>query len=150
MNIVHAENHALALIFREIADCMSFLGENPFAVRSYAQFAKLLDEMDEPIRETAARGRLADLPGVGDAIKKKVETWLETGSFPLMERMREQTPPGARDLIAEGLPPRLVKAAESIGAGSPETLRAAAADGRLDKSDLNTKLKQELLRWTES
>ena len=127
------KNLQLAQRFERIAALLEVLGDSPFKVRAYRRVARTLAELPEPIEEVARRGQLRELPGVGEAIARKIEEYLATGTIGLLERLQDQIPEGVADLLAiPGIGPRTARLLhEQLGIASLAELEAAARSGRL-------------------
>jgi DNA polymerase (family 10) len=123
----------VADVLEEIGRLLDFKGENPFKVRAYANAARALADLGEPLDVVLAEGRLREIPGIGSAIADKIVAYIETGSIPLLERLRDEIPAGVLDLVAvPGLGPKRARAAfGALGIASLDDLEAAAASGRL-------------------
>ena len=123
----------VADVLEEIGRLLDFKGENPFKVRAYANAARALADLSEPLDVVLAEGRLREIPGIGSAIADKIVAYIETGSIPLLERLRDEIPAGVLDLVAvPGLGPKRARAAfGALGIASLDDLEAAAASGRL-------------------
>lgn len=123
----------VADVLDEIGRLLEFKGENPFKVRAYVNAARALADLDEPLEIVLAEGRLRGIPGIGAAIADKVATYAETGSIPLLERLRGEIPAGVLELVAvPGLGPKRARAAfHALGVASLEDLEKAAVSGRL-------------------
>lgn len=120
-------------VLEEIGRLLELKGENPFKVRAYANAARALADLDEPLDRVLAEGRLREIPGIGAAIADKIVAYAGTGSIPLLERLRGEIPAGVLDLVAvPGLGVKRARAAyETLGIASLDDLEAAAASGRL-------------------
>lgn len=123
----------VADVLEEIGRLLEFKGENPFKVRAYLNAARALADLDEPLEKLVAEGRVREIAGVGAAIADKIAAYAETGSIPLLERLRQEIPAGVLDLLAvPGLGPKRARAAfEILGVASLDDLEEAAASGRL-------------------
>ena len=123
----------VADVLEEIGRLLELKGENPFKVRAYANAARALGDLTEPLDAVLAEGRLREIPGIGAAIADKIVAFVETGSIPLLERLRGEIPAGVLDLVAvPGLGVKRARAAyEALGIASLDDLEAAAASGRL-------------------
>lgn len=100
-------NQEIATIFRRIAELMELREDNPFKIRSYRAAAEMIEELPTPLAEMAAEGgaaRLRELPGVGEAISKKIIEMLETGTCQLYEELKAEIPETVLDLAqVEGI-----------------------------------------------
>lgn len=128
-------NEETAAQFDELGDRLLLEGESWFKVSAYRRAAKTFRELEEDVADTAAHGRLQDLPGIGEAIGSKAEAYLRTGRIPLLDRLRATQPDGLLRLLREtGLTPRRVRAlaAEPLAIDSPEKLVHALERGTLE------------------
>ncbi len=123
----------VADVLEEIGRLLEFKGENPFKVRAYLNAARALADLDEPLETLIAEGRVREIGGVGAAIADKIATYAETGTIPLLERLRQEIPAGVLDLLAvPGLGPKRARTVfENLGLASLDDLEEAAASGRL-------------------
>jgi len=100
-------NQEIANLFRRLADLLELRSENPFKIRSYRTAAETFEETPTPIAELVESGgqaRLRDLPGIGEAISKKVIEILETGTFKLYQEITAEVPETVLDLLkVEGI-----------------------------------------------
>jgi len=126
-------NLELALALERIADLLEFLEESPFKVRAYRRAARTFLELDRPVEELAAQGKLRELPGVGEAIEAKALQFLSTGHIDLLDRLLEQVPESVLLLTQiPGVGPRTARLVfQQLGIRSPEELEQAARQGRL-------------------
>ena len=123
----------VADVLEEIGRLLDFKGENTFKVRAYVNAARALADLTEPLETVLAEGRLREIPGIGAAIADKIATYSETGSIPLLDRLRSEIPAGVLELVAvPGLGPKRARAAfQALGVASLDDLEKAAASGRL-------------------
>src|SRR6266571_2966143 len=94
-------NAEVAEQFDEIADRLLLDGESWFKVSAYRRAAESLRGMELAVEGIAARNALRRVPGVGDAIRTKIEAFLETGHIPLLDRLRLEQAPGLLALMRE-------------------------------------------------
>ena len=95
-------NQEIAAVFRRLADLLELRDENPFKIRSYRAAAETIEALSASIVELTAAGgpaKLRDLPGIGDAISKKIIELLETGTFKLYEEVKAEIPETVLDLL---------------------------------------------------
>ncbi len=125
-------NDEVAAQFDEIADRMLLNGDSWFKVRAYREGAAAI-RAAEPVEALSGRGELAQLPHVGKAIAEKTAAYLQTGSIPMLERLRAGAPSGLLTLLRTGMAPSLVRRArDKYGIEGPESLRAALGASQLD------------------
>ncbi len=124
---------AVARALREIGALLQLEGENPFKIRAYENGARAVEGMAGDLAQTAAAGRLTEVPGIGEALAKKIEEMVRTGRLELLERLRAKHPPGILDLLrVPDLGPKKVAALHAaLGIGSVAELEAACAARRV-------------------
>ncbi|MFC7386930.1 DNA polymerase/3'-5' exonuclease PolX [Sphaerisporangium rhizosphaerae] len=122
-------NDAAAAALEEYADLFAMTGGDAFRVRSYQKAAKAIAGHPGDI----SRVNVREVPGVGEAIAKKVEEFLQRGSFRQLDALRAEVPEGVRLLtrIASLGPKKAVFLFRELGIDSPEALAEAIEQGRL-------------------
>ncbi|MCG0278670.1 MAG: helix-hairpin-helix domain-containing protein, partial [Thermanaeromonas sp.] len=93
-------NLELSWALEEMGDLLEIKGEEPFKVRAYRRAARALETLEEEAAKLYARGELEKIPGVGKNLAKKIAELLETGRSTFLERLREEIPPGLRDMLS--------------------------------------------------
>ena len=102
------KNQQVARILNEIADMLEMQGVE-FKPRAYRRAARTIESLAEPIEEVYAQGKLEELPGVGEAIAKKVAEIIDTGSLKYYQELKEKTPVDLEGLLTiEGVGPKTV------------------------------------------
>ena len=144
-------NPELAALFLEIADLLDLDGEK-FKPEAYRRAARTLEATSDPVEELVRTHRLSTLPGVGDALAKKIEEYVETGHVHYLERLRAEHPPGLLELLRlDGVGPKTVRRLHlELGVDGPDSLRRAIEAGRLDGMKGFGPRKIELLRASVS
>ena len=61
----------VAEILVEIGTLLELKGENPFKTRAYANAARALELLAEPLDRLVSDNRLGDIKGIGEALQKK-------------------------------------------------------------------------------
>lgn len=145
-------NRDLAQVFRFLANALEWQGENVFKVRAYRLAADTLESLNEPVQELVARNALRDLPHIGGAVDKKVRQYLTKGTFPALERVKEQVPASIRALLQlPGMTGRAVRALqEQMGIDDVESLRRAVREGRLQSHRWTPAVKEALQKALDS
>jgi DNA polymerase (family 10) len=128
-------NSDVARVMEEIGGLMRLRGDNTFKIRAYENAARAIRELNEPLDRLLAEGRLRAVPGIGAAIEKKIADYAATGAVPLHQKLLDEIPASALELLdVPGLGPRRARAAYAeAGIDSLDALEAAAIDGRLAK-----------------
>ena len=126
------KNQLVARILNEIADMLETQGVE-FKPRAYRRAARTIESLAEPIEQVYAQGNLLDLPGVGEAIAKKVAEIIETGSLKYHEELKRKTPVDLEGLLAvEGIGPKTVGLLyKKLGVKSLEDLEHAAKEHKI-------------------
>ena len=84
------ENSEVAKVFEDIARLLPRNKENIFKVRAYQKAARTITEFPEPVEKLVAEGRLREVPGVGEAIAKKITELITTGKLAFYERLKSE------------------------------------------------------------
>jgi len=129
------KNQNLAKMFYEIADYLEMDGV-PFKPYAYQKAAMTLEAMKEDVEDVYKQGgvkALRALPGVGDAIAKKIEEYLTTGGLRYYEEFKEKMPIDLDEIIrVEGMGPRRAKILfEKLGVKNLKELEEAARGRRI-------------------
>src|SRR5204863_3229958 len=80
-----------------------------------------------------AENRLAEVPGIGDAINKKVVELVTTGKLGYYEELKASIPPGLREMLSiPGLGAKKIKALhDALKIDSVEKLEQACKEGKV-------------------
>jgi DNA polymerase (family 10) len=90
----------IAANLREIARLLTIMGENPFKAQAYERGARALENLDGDFDAMVGARRLQQIPGIGSALASITEELYRTGECWMLERMRQELPPGAVELSA--------------------------------------------------
>ncbi len=88
------KNSEIAKVFQDIADLLELKGENPFKIRAYQKVASSIKELPIKVEQLVAEGRLGEVPGVGEAITKKITELITTGKLDYYEKLKSEFPEG--------------------------------------------------------
>ncbi len=123
----------IARALREIGALLELEGENPFKVRAYENGARAVEGVAEDVGALAATGRLTELPGIGEALAKKIGELHRTGTTELLDRLRARHPPGTLELLRiPDLGPRKAAALQAaLGIAGLADLERACLEGRV-------------------
>jgi len=124
------KNYEVARLLREIGDLLELRDETGFKVAAYKKAARSLESMKEDVECVWSDGRLVSIPGVGKAIAKKIEEYLETGQIETHKRLVEETGPGLVELLQiSGIGPKTVLLLhQKLNVSSIEDLERAARE----------------------
>jgi DNA polymerase (family 10) len=125
-------NDDVERVLLEFADLLAIVAEDPFKPRAYEKAARAVGAHPEDLADLDARG-IRGIPGVGASIAQKIEACLRTGTFPELEDLRAQVPPGVREMTRiSGFGPKKAMAVyRELGIGDLDGLVRAAQEGRL-------------------
>ncbi len=128
------KNTAIAKVFYDIGDLLELKGENPFKIRAYQRAARAMEHLPKEIEIMLREGQdLKAIPGVGEAIARKITELLATGKLEYYEKLRAEFPPGIATLLdIPGVGPKTaMRLAQELGINSVEELELAIRDGRV-------------------
>ncbi|GAA0983077.1 DNA polymerase/3'-5' exonuclease PolX [Acrocarpospora macrocephala] len=141
-------NDEAAAALEEYAELFALNGGDAFRVRSYQKAAKSIAGHPEDLRTIPVR----QIPGVGEAIAKKVEEFLARGSFRQLDDLRGKVPDGVRRMtrIPSLGPKKALFLFQELGVDSPEALAEAIRQGRLaGVRGFGAKTEENLLKGIE-
>lgn len=127
------EKDQVAEILEEIGVLLELKGENPFKTRAYANAARTIEALREPLAKIIGEERLGEIKGIGDALQKKITELVTTGRLPYYEDLKAATPPGLLELLQiPGVGPKKVKVLyEKLGIKTVAELEAACKEGKV-------------------
>jgi len=127
----------VAEILVEIGVLLELKGENPFKTRAYANAARTLEGLNEPLAKLVAEKRLAEIKGVGEALEQKITELVETGQLKYYDELKASIPPGLIAMLEiSGLGPKKIQALNKmLGVDSIEKLEAACQAGKVAELD---------------
>jgi DNA polymerase (family X) len=125
----------VAEVLENIAVLLELKGENPFKSRAYTNAARVLQNLSESLEKVVAEQRLGELPGIGDALQKKITELATTGRLVYYEELKAATPPGLVAMLEiSGLGPKKIKALhDELGIETLEQLEQACNEGKVAK-----------------
>ncbi|MFY9815061.1 MAG: helix-hairpin-helix domain-containing protein [Dehalococcoidales bacterium] len=83
-------NLEIAAVFRDIGDLLAKKKENWFKIRSYRKAAEEIEKLTVDLSRLAEEGKLREIPGVGEAIEKKITEMLNTGRLQFYEKLKAE------------------------------------------------------------
>ena len=131
------KNQFVADVLYQIADLLDLKGEIFFKTRAYRTAAQAIEVLDEDIEVVAKEGRLREIPGVGEALAKKIKELIDTGKLEYFEKLKKEIPVGLLNMLKiPGLGPKKVAAVyQHLGVKTIEQLRQACLEGKLRTLD---------------
>ena len=83
-------NLGIAAVFRELADLLEKKKENWFKIRAYLKVAEEIEKLTVDLSQLAKESKLREIPGVGEAIEKKIKEMLDTGQLQFYEKLKAE------------------------------------------------------------
>jgi DNA polymerase (family 10) len=138
----------VADLLLEIGRRASLEGGNPYKSRAYIRAAESLRTLVVPLDEVIRRSQLRDLPGIGDAIARRIIELREHGTDDGLEKLRVKYPAGLLELLSipRLKPSVVIKLHKELGITSLLEAETAARDGRFRKlKGLGASLERKIL-----
>ena len=88
------KNSEIAAVFEDIAHLLELKKENIFKIRAYQKAARSIGELPVEVAQLLAENKLKSVPGVGEAINKKITELITTGRLEFYERLKAESPGG--------------------------------------------------------
>ncbi len=73
------DNFEVATLLLQMAFFKEFKSANPYSAWAYHKASNAIENLNESIRDIFRKGKLEEIPGVGDNIAKAIEDFLVTG-----------------------------------------------------------------------
>ncbi len=84
------DNKEIARVFQDIAELLKLKKDNIFKIRAYQKAAKSIEELPVDVAQLAREDRLKEIPGVGEAITKKITELVTTGRLEYYEKLKAE------------------------------------------------------------
>jgi DNA polymerase (family 10) len=139
-------------ILEEIAVLLELSGENPFKSRAYQNAARNLEKLDTDFIALVKEKRLSEIPGIGEALNKKIEELVTTGKLAYYESLKSSIPPGHLEMLKiTGLGPKKIHALyEQLGIKTIGELEYACHENHLTElSGFGKKTQDNILAGIE-
>ncbi len=145
------KNIEIAKMFYEIADILEMQGVN-WKPAAYRKAARALESLSEDIEEIYKKGKLEEIPGIGQALAEKIKEYIETGKIHKYDELKKTVPKGITKLMEiQGLGPKKVKILyKKLGISSVKDLEKAAKQHKISKLPLfKEKTEENILKGLE-
>lgn len=128
-------NREIALVLFNISTLLTQQHDNPYRIRAYSRAARNLLRARHSVAARVAADAPLGIPGLGKSLTAKIRTLATTGHLPFYTELCERLPAGQRMLLqAPELGPTIAaRIQRDLGTTDPDSLRRAAASGRLQK-----------------
>jgi DNA polymerase (family 10) len=126
-------NSIVIKILEDIAALLELKSENVFKSRAYQKAARSIEFLSEDLDKLAREDRLREIPGVGEAIAKKLTELITTGKMEYYEKLKSEFPAGIGTILeVPGIGPRTaLLLTRDLGITTLEELESAIEDGRV-------------------
>lgn len=124
-------NQDVAEKLRKIYDLMQLAGENRFRAIAFDRAAQTIEALSEEVTTLIENNTLTDIKGIGKSIAEDIRSYVETGTIPVLESLREKVPGGLMEwLNISGLGPKnIVKIHKELGITEITELKEACQSG---------------------
>jgi len=86
------QNAEIAAVFQDIAKLLKLKKDNIFKIRAYEKAARSIEQLAVDLGQLVAEDRLGEVPGVGEAIAKKIAELATTGRLGYYEKLKAEFP----------------------------------------------------------
>jgi DNA polymerase (family 10) len=141
----------VAKILNEIADILE-MKDVEFKPRAYRRAARSVESLSKPVEEVHEKGKLQELPGVGESIAGKIAEIIETGTSQYYENLKTELPVDVEELTSvEGIGPKTVKKLyQNLEVKTLQDLEQAAKKHKIrDIKGLGPKVEENILERIE-
>jgi DNA polymerase (family 10) len=127
----------VAEILIEIGTLLELKGENPFKTRAYANGARIIEGLSEPLAKIVAEKRLGEIKGIGEALEQKITELVETEKLKYYDELKASVPPGFIEMLQiSGVGPKKIRVLhDKLAIDSIEKLEAACKSGKVAELD---------------
>ena len=88
------KNSEIAKVFQDIANLLEAKGENQFKIRAYQKVVRSIERLSVEVEQLVKEDRLKEVPGVGEAITRKITEMVTTGRLDYYEQLKSEFPEG--------------------------------------------------------
>jgi len=126
-------NKQVAKVFQDIADLLELKEENPFKIRAYQKVVRSIEHLPVEVEQLVREDRLKEVPGVGEAITKKITELITTGKLGYYEQLKADFPDGISTLLdIPGVGPKIAMLLSTeLEISSVDELEAAIVGGQV-------------------
>ncbi len=127
------KNAAVAKVFQDIADLLELKEENAFKIRAYQKAARTIENLPVEVEQLMEQGKLREVPGIGEAIEKKISELVTTGRLGYYDKLRAEFPEGISLLMdIPGIGPKTaLRLSKELGISTVDELEKAASNGKV-------------------
>lgn len=85
------ENKEVIAVLKDIAALLQQKNEDWFKIRAYLRVVESIEQTDESVEKLVQEGRLREIPGIGEAIAKKITELVTTGHLSYYEKLKAES-----------------------------------------------------------
>ncbi len=90
------KNSEIAGVFQDIAVLLELKRENQFKIRAHQKVVRSIKDLSVEVEQLVAEDRLKEVPGVGEAITKKITELVTTGRLDYYEKLKAELLEGVK------------------------------------------------------
>ena len=146
-------NKQIAKVFEDIADLLELKGENVFKIRAYQKVVRAIEQLPVELEQLVKEERLKEVPGVGEAIAKKISELVTTGRLEYYEKLKAEFPEGISALLdIPGIGPKTAMLfSRDLGVRTVDELEKAILEGKVAQLPrLGEKTAENILRHIQA
>jgi DNA polymerase (family 10) len=146
-------NKQIAKVFEDIADLLELKGENVFKIRAYQKVVRAIEQLPMELEQLVKEEKLREVPGVGEAIAKKITELVATGKLEYYEKLKTEFPEGISTLLdIPGIGPKTAMLLSSdLGIRTVDELEKAILEGKVAQLPrLGEKTAENILRHIQA
>ena len=83
-------NTEIAKVFEDIAHLLELKKDSIFKIRAYRKAGKSIGNLPMAVEQLAPENKLGEIPGVGDAISRKITEMINSGRLEYYERLKAE------------------------------------------------------------
>jgi DNA polymerase (family X) len=138
----------VAAVLEEIGTLLELQGENAFRCNAYHSAARSILQLESNLADVIREDRLTEVRGIGETLRDKITTLVQTGHLPFYDELKQKTPVGLLQMLRlPGVGAKKVKALyDQLGIDSLDKLKAACEAGEVaDLKGFGAKTQQKIL-----
>jgi DNA polymerase (family X) len=126
-------NNQICHVLERIGLLLELKGENSFKIQAYYRASHIISVLPFSLENTDDQEKLPTIPGIGDALEKKIQELLRTGELEYLKNLESEIPPIMIEMLRiPGLGPKKVRSlVTALGIDSIGELEYAAKENRL-------------------
>lgn len=141
-------NPELVTLLESVATALSIKKEKNaiFQIRAYENAASAIEHSTSDVHDLWAEGRLGEIPGIGENLKKYLDEYFKTGKVSHFETLMKGIPEVVFELIKiPGVGPKTAQELASLKVKSISDLKQQIKSGELVKNGFSAKAVQKIM-----